>query len=118
MKYFDKNGNEVNLQEIEDTGWEPLFNGNNYAIAGRILNGIATIRMYNVSLTPTDLSHASKIIDLPDRYYTSRVINFVASRYAMSTKPVVGYIQYNEMYLYFNTEGTAPYYGTVTYPVG
>ena len=117
MKLYNKSGNEVNLQEIEDTGWEPLFENGNYAIAGRVFNGIATIRMYNASLTPESLNAATKIIDLPDRYYSSKVINFVASRYALDSKPVVGYVQYSAMYLYFNTAGTAPYYGSVTYPV-
>lgn len=114
---YNKDGNAIKLQEFEDTGWEPLYENSNYAIAGRIVNGIATIRMYNVSMTPENLNGATKIIDLPERYHSSRVINFVASRYAIDPKPVVGYIQNTEMYLYFNTAGTAPYYGFVSYPV-
>lgn len=117
MEVFDKNGNKIKLQEIENTGWEPLFGADNYAIAGKIVNGIATIRLNAVSLTPTSISGATKIVDLPDRYRCSRVVNFIATRDTKDPTIVVGYVQNNAMFMHFNKSGSATYYGLITYPV-
>lgn len=116
MKVFDKNGKKIELQEIEDTGWEDLYN--NYQIRGRIKNGIATICIYNLPYTPEELNVDTVIIALPEKYRPTRVIYFVATRYIGDPTFLNGYVNSDgNIALYFNQAGSGNYNATVTYPV-
>lgn len=116
MNVFDKNGNIVKLQEIEDTGWESLYN--DYQIRGRIINGIATVCLYNLPYNPPSTNNATVILTLPEKYIPTRIIYFVASKYLSDATFLNGYVSNNgDLALYFNQEGYGSFNGTVTYPV-
>lgn len=119
MQVKTKTNQLVDVQLVEDTGWENLMD--DYAVAGRILNGFATIRFYNVSFTSSITGSGTKFLELPAKYKPARTIYFPLSKGTNNPTLIMGRVMNStpaEIQVVFNEIGSQTLYGFVTYPVG
>lgn len=108
----------VKLQKHIDTDWESL--NEDGTIIGRILNGMATIRIWGHELTINVAGDPYQILLLPTKYIPSRSIPFIMTRALANPETVSGVVLKDSparIRAYSNKTGKFVLYGSVTYPV-
>ena len=108
----------VKLQKHVDTGWESL--NEDGTIIGRILNGMATIRVWKFNLTINVAKDPYQILLLPNKYIPTRSVPFLLTRELASPETVSGLVLIDtpaRIRVYSNNTGKFVLYGSVTYTV-
>lgn len=108
----------VKLQKHTDTGWENL--NPDGTIIGRILNGMATIRIWKYNLQINVAKDPYQIVLLPEKYVPSRSVPFLLTRELASPETVSGLVLIDapaRIRVYSTNTGKFVLYGSVTYPV-
>lgn len=104
--------------KFNDTGWEAL--NTNGTIIGRILNGMATIRIWGYELTINVAGDPYQLLLLPSKYIPNRSIPFIMTKALANPETVSGVILKDSparIRAYSNKTGKFVLYGSVTYPI-
>lgn len=118
MKLYDIIGKEFNLQEIDDTGWESLYekSQDEIIVKGRIVNGIATLVFEGLQF---DGSGKIRPIVIPNKYIP-KTKPFDFSLHTNNATPQLVFCGFDKDGFYVLTNSnivTKSLVGTVTYPV-
>ncbi len=115
MKVYNKNGDVIEIQDVNDTGWEILLADE--SLKGRILNGYATLVFEGPLLEGND-GQKNTSIKLPDKYMPS-IFPLDFSLHTNEVKPksvFAGINRLDGLYFYMIGTNMNPV-GTVTYPL-
>ena len=117
MIFYGQDDREINLQEHEDTNWENL--NSDGTIIGRIVNGVAAIRIANFRYNVQKAGELVNIFKLPDRYSTDRQVYFFLAE-GTSDKmsfALIGNSDDVSIAVSFRAIGQYTFLGYVCYPI-
>lgn len=114
MKVYNKNGDVIEIQDVNDTGWEILLADE--SVKGRILNGYVTLVFEGPLLEGSD-GQMNTSIKLPDKYMPSTYpLDFSLHTNERKPKSIFAGINRDGLYFYMLGTNMNPV-GTVTYPL-